>query len=163
MLKRLALAVPLTLSIACAPATRQGAATADGASTGASARQAGAAAGPTSLATLAGRYQLVSIDGHAIPFAPVHPGRPANAPPGPQVIASTLQLRANGTFIMAMSYRMSREGVERFFDMPFSGSWQPEGAAFRMRWDDAGQTMLAMRSDTLFLDNEGIRFAYRKQ
>lgn len=123
-----------------------------------SVQQAGA---PASLAALAGRYTLRTIDGNPIPVSPVHPGAPANAR-APEVLASTLVLREDGTFIMAMSYREPTSGGHRFFDMPFSGTWAPDGAGYRMRWDGAGQTGVTIRGDTLVLDNERIIFLYRR-
>lgn len=112
--------------------------------------------------SLAGAYMLVAIDGHSLPYAPNHPDRPANAPPMPDVLASTLLVRPDGSFIMAMAYRSTTAGVERFRATPFSGTTAPDGAGFLARWDGAGITPLSLAGDTLTMNNEGIRFAYRK-
>jgi hypothetical protein len=111
---------------------------------------------------LPGTYVLVTIDGHPIPFAPTHPDRPANAPAAPEVLAATLLVRPDGSFIMAMGYRRIVNGVERFQATPFSGTTTPDGAGFSARWDGAGANKLAFAGDTLIMDNEGVRFAYRK-
>ncbi len=113
--------------------------------------------------TIAGMYQLVTVDGHAIPFRPVHPGAPANAGPGPEVLASTMTVRPDGSFIMAMAYRMAGpDKVELFRAMPFSGSWKAEGSGWTAQWDGAGLTPLTMAGDTLVMNNEGMLFAYLK-
>ena len=84
------------------------------------------------------------------------------APPGPEVLAGTLRLRADGTFLMAMSYRSLPNGTQRFFVLPFSGSFGPVGGDYMMTWDGAGRTPVSVRGDTLFLNNEGMVFAYRR-
>lgn len=112
---------------------------------------------------LAGVYALVLIDGHQLPYAPAHAGRPANAPPMPEVLSSTFRVRPDGSFIMAMSYRSKVGGVERYFDNPFSGTCAPEGDSYVAQWDEAGRTRLTLKGDTLVLDNEGVLFAYLKR
>ena len=112
--------------------------------------------------SFAGAYMLVAIEGHPLPYAPNHPDRPANAPTMPDVLASTLLVRPNGSFIMAMAYRNTTAGVERFRATPFSGTTASDGAGFLARWDGAGITPLTLAGDTLTMDNEGIRFVYRK-
>jgi hypothetical protein len=111
---------------------------------------------------LPGTYVLMTIDGHPIPYAPTHPGRPADAPPAPEVLAATLLVRPDGSFMMAMGYRRLVNGVERFQATPFSGTTMPDGAGFTARWDGAGANKLGFAGDTLIMDNEGVRFAYRK-
>ena len=115
-----------------------------------------------SLQTLVGSYRLLTIDGHAIPFSPVHPGMPANAPAPPEVIASTMVVRPDGSFIMAMGYRSTAGDTQRFMANPFSGICAVEGDGYVARWDGAGQTRLALTHDTLVVHNEGMVFTYRK-
>ncbi len=110
---------------------------------------------------IVGMYQLVTVDGHAVPFRPVHPGAPANAGPGPEVLASTMTVRPDGSFLMAMAYRMTGpDKVERFRAMPFSGNWKAEGGGWTAQWEGAGLTPLTMAGDTLVMNNEGMLFAY---
>jgi hypothetical protein len=116
----------------------------------------------TNSPALPGTYVLMTIDGHPIPYAPTHPGMPANAPPAPEVLAATLVVRPDGSFIMAMGYRRTAAGVERFQATPFTGTTTPDGTGFLAHWDGAGTNKLAFAGDTLIMDNEGIRFAYRK-
>ena len=111
---------------------------------------------------LPGTYVLLAIDGHPIPYAPIDAGRPANAPPAPEVLAATLVVRPDGSFIMAMGYRRTVSGVERFQATPFTGTTTSDGAGFLARWDGAGANKLTFAGDTLIMDNEGVRFAYRK-
>lgn len=121
------------------------------------------AASAAMLTPLAGTYTLSTIDGQLVPFAPIHPGQPANSPPGPEVLSSTLLVHADGKFIMSMSYRARDAGKERYFDRPFSGSWVPDGAGYLMTWDGAGQTSAKVVADTLAINNEGMLFKYRKR
>ena len=113
--------------------------------------------------SLAGTYTLVTIDGHAIPFAPTHPDAPANAPAPPEVVASSLVMRGDGSFILAMGYRRTVDGTQRIFVSPFSGTCTSDGKGIVARWDGAGTTRLMSILDTLVIDNEGIRFAYQKR
>ena len=114
----------------------------------------------TAASPLTGQYQLVAIDGHPIPYAARDPHAPPNAPPPPEVIASTFVIRTDGSFIMAMGYRMTGNG--RFRVTPFSGTCTAEGNAFIARWDGAGSTPLTIAGDTLIMNNAGMLFAYRK-
>lgn len=122
------------------------------------AARAQAAASP-----LAGAYQLVSVDGHPIPYAPVHPGQPAEAPPGPEVLASTMVIRADGSFMMAMAYRFGTGETQRFRSMPFSGTTRATGDGFMATWEGAGETPLTPAGDTLVMNNEGMLFRYVKR
>lgn len=122
-----------------------------------------AARRPTTQGTqppIAGIYRLVTIDGRAIPVAPVHPGAPANVQ-APEVLASTMILRPDGSFIMAMAYR-NAPGRPQYSAQPFSGTYAPDSDAFVARWDGAGSTRLTLANDTLVMNNEGMLFAYRK-
>ena len=128
----------------------------------AAARASVARAASTNNPTLPGSYVLLTIDGHPIPYAPTHPGMPANAPPAPEVLAATMVIRPDGSFIMAMGYRRTMSGVERFQASPFTGTTTPDGAGFLAHWDGAGTNRLAFAGDTLIMDKEGVGFAYRK-
>ena len=122
----------------------------------------GADAQSPSLQALVGSYRLLTIDGHAIPFTPVHPGTPPNAPTAPEVLASTIVVRADGSFIMAMGYRSTAGDTQHFMANPFSGTCTVDGDGYVARWDGAGQTRLTLKHDTLVVHNEGMLFAYRK-
>ncbi len=112
--------------------------------------------------SIAGMYQLVTVDGHAIPFTPVHPDAPPNAGPGPEVLASTMIMRPDGSFVMAMSYRLPPGREPLFRAMPLTGRWTGEGGAYVGNWDGAGRTPLTLSGDTLTMNNEGMLFAYKK-
>lgn len=112
---------------------------------------------------LPGTYSLVSIDGHPLPYAPVHPATPAGAPPPPVVAGSILTISADSTFTLSMSYRMTRQGAEQVFDRTFTGTYVWEGSGYRFMWVNAGQTPVTLRGDTLVLNNEGMLFAYHRQ
>lgn len=124
------------------------------------------AAAPTDTAArsaLAGEYRLVAIDGNALPFAPEHAGRPADAP-RLEVLDAHLLVRPDGSFIQAMGYRMTpRAGGEpHIFVRAFSGRCTTDGDAYLARWDGAGTTRVTLARDTLVVDNHGTAFAFRK-
>lgn len=112
---------------------------------------------------LPGTYTLVTVDGHQLPYAPVEPGRPADAPPPPAVTASTFTVLTDSTFRMSMTYRMGAPGAERTMERQFNGTYKAEGAGYTFTWTNAGRTPVALRGDTLVLNNEGILFAYVRQ
>lgn len=114
---------------------------------------------PSTLESIAGDYGLVAVDGHSIPFAPVSRGREATAPAWP-VVAGTLLLRPDGTFLMETSYDTNVDGARSF---AFKGSCFSVGSGFRMVWAGGGQTALSVRRDTLVVDNEGTLFSYLRR
>lgn len=109
---------------------------------------------------IAGTYALLTIDGHATPYAPNHPGRPPDAPPPPTVVRSLLTVSPDGTFSMTMRYRMVADTASREVDREFSGSYTWQGAEYMFSWTGAGQTAVTLRADTLLLNNVGMLFAY---
>lgn len=112
---------------------------------------------------LPGTYSLVSIDGHPLPYAPVHPATPADAPPPPVVVGSIFTISADSTFTLSMSYRITRQGTEQDLDRTFGGTYVREDSGYRFTWVNAGQTPVTWRGDTLILNNEGMLFAYYRQ
>jgi len=112
---------------------------------------------------LPGTYALVSIDGHQLPYMPTPPGRPADAPPTPVVVGSTLTIKGDSTFQQIMNFRITWEGTERFGDRNFSGTYLQEGSGYVFQWTNAGQTRVTLRGDTLVLNNEGMLFTYHRQ
>jgi len=111
---------------------------------------------------LPGRYTLVDIEGHALPYAPTEPGRPANAP-SLEVLASTLILRSDGQFVMAMAYRVRQGGTEHFLANPFTGTIVPNTNGYVMRWEGAGETSATWEAERFTFTNEGQTFTYRRQ
>ncbi len=100
-----------------------------------------------------GTYELVTIDGHELPYTPTHEGG------APEVLSSTLILDADGTFRMSMTYgTASGNSMER----DFSGTYTVDGAALRFVWEGAGVTSGTLEGDTVTIVNEGIPFAYQK-
>ena len=55
---------------------------------------------------ITGTYSLVSIDGHTVPYAPIHKGQRT-----PEVVSGTLTLNSGGTFDSTMSYANSSGGA----------------------------------------------------
>jgi len=114
-------------------------------------------------AGLPGTYGLVTIDGHPVPFTPADPDRPANAPPGPTIVASTFTVGPDSTFRMSMRYRMPMGDTGQVVQREFSGTYVRQGDAYNFTWAGAGQTPVSLRGDTLTLNNMGMLFAYVRQ
>ena len=99
---------------------------------------------------VAGTYNLVSVDGHAVPYAPMPQGQRA-----PEIVSSTLTLNGDGTFVSTMSFggNMSRD---------FKGTYAKEGADYVLTWEGAGQTGVTIAGGKLTMNNEGMLFVYQK-
>lgn len=101
-----------------------------------------------------GTYNLISIDGQPVPYAPVHEGQQ-----GPEIVSSNLTLNDDGTFSMTMSYTNPSGGS---ISRDFTGTYTQQGAKFNLKWEGAGQTEVTLKGDTLTLNNEGMLFVYQK-
>ena len=101
-----------------------------------------------------GTYNLVSVDGHAVPYAPTHQGQLA-----PEIVSSSLSLKDDGTFSMVMSYTNPSGGT---ISRDFTGTYTSQGSDFNLNWEGAGQTKVTIEGDTLTLNNEGMLFVYQK-
>jgi len=71
-----------------------------GAPAPATATQAGVSSGVSAVAS---SYTLVSVDGHALPYARVD--TKSETPSTTQIVSGTLDLRPDGTFTMSTQYR----------------------------------------------------------
>jgi len=101
-----------------------------------------------------GTYNLVSIDGHPVPYAPVHQGQQA-----PEIVSSSLTLNEDGTFTMTMSYTNPSGGT---ISNDFAGTYTQDGTDFMLKWEGAGQTKVTIEGGSLTLNNEGMLFSYEK-
>jgi hypothetical protein len=122
------LAVVLTaLPLACKPTGSQGpAAQKRDAATPANAPPA------TGKPHMAGTYNLVTVDGHPVPYPPQQEGQQ-----GLQIVSSTLTLNDDGTFVSTMSYGKT-PGWPSSRD--FKGTYAKQGADYVLTWEGAGQT-----------------------
>ena len=111
----------------------------------------------STIEAIAGVYGLVTIDGRAIPTAPLAYGGDNSAWP---VVAGTLQVRSNGTFSMETSYETKAETSQTF---TFGGSCFSVGNGFRMAWEGGGETPLSARGDTLVVNRGGALYAYLRR
>jgi len=115
----------------------------------------------TVLAAVASSYALVAIDGHALPYSQV--SSDAQAGVATQVISGTLDLRADGTFMMTTKYRATEASGVRLFDGQFGGACAPDGDGYRLYWNGGGETALTASGDTVTVNNNGTLFRYLKQ
>ena len=119
---------------------------------------ASAAASPLSLESIAGQYQLVAIDGRALPVAPAKKGDAANTESW-TVVGGTLLVRPNGTFQVETNYDTKGDTRDNS-SYKFSGTCFTAGSVVRMVWDGGGQTDLRLRGDTVVVNNQGTAFSY---
>ncbi len=111
---------------------------------------------------MAGRYMLVEVAGHPLPYAPVEPGRPADAP-APEIVGSTLIVQPDGHFVTALAARFRRDGTERFFVNPMTGSITKDSSGYVMHWDGAGITPATWQAERFAFVNEDQEYVYRRQ
>ena len=110
--------------------------------------------GKAAAADVAGTYTLVTVDGHAIPYAPMHQGQRA-----PTIVSSTLTLDEGGRFESKMSYGKPDGGE---FSRDFKGTYVRKGSELVMTWEGAGRTTVTIDGGTLTMNNEGMLFVYEK-
>ncbi len=121
------------------------------------------ASAPQAQAGIPGTYQLVSVDGHALPYTLVEPGRPADAPPPPTIVGGTFTVGADTTFQHVMRLKLTRNGEDRVIENPGRGTYARDGERWLFTWQGAGQTPVTLRGDTLVMENEGTRLSYVRQ
>jgi hypothetical protein len=112
-----------------------------------------------------GAWELIRVDGHALPYAPTDRDRPADAPAAPkiEILGARLILEADGTFRQHMSYRIERDGEQRGgLERDFTGTWQPDGAAYLLTWDGAGRTPARLEGELFTYDNVGMLLTFRR-
>ncbi len=102
----------------------------------------------------AGTYHLVTIDDHAVPYAPVHEGHQA-----PQIVSSILTLNGDGKFISTMKYG---ETPNLTGSRDFKGTYTREGSGLTLSWEGAGQTNVTLEGDKITMNNEGMFFVYQR-
>jgi hypothetical protein len=113
------------------------------------------------LAAVASTYSLVGVDGHALPYARVSSQDAGSSPT--QVVSGTLDLHADGTFLISTKYRATEPQGVRVFDGQFGGACAPDGDAYRLYWNGGGETALTASGDTVTVNNDGTLFQYVRQ
>jgi hypothetical protein len=98
-------------------------------------------------------FTLATINGHELPFTPPHEGG------APEVRGGAITLKPDGSFTSSMTYG-GPGGKQGSRD--FSGTYTREGSKFKLRWKGAGLTTAILEGNTFTMDNEGVKFAYRK-
>jgi hypothetical protein len=112
---------------------------------------------PLTIATIAGQYALLSVDGQALPYAPV--GRGGKVEPSARPVASgSFALKADGTFRLETIYNPPGQPASTG-----SGACYPEGDQLKMAWDGGGLTNMTVRGDTVLLNREGVLYAYLRK
>jgi len=100
-----------------------------------------------------GVYTLVSVNGSTVPASVSHDGTPL------QVRSGTFTVKADGTcstktgFVPPSGSEVARE---------VSATYTKEGSKLNMQWKGAGTTTGTIAGNTFTMDNEGMRFVYRK-
>ena len=103
---------------------------------------------------VAGTYTLATVDGHAVPYAPMHGGQQA-----PEVAGGSLTLNTDGTFSSEM--RFTNPEI-RVMGGSSKGNFVLERDEYVLSWEGAGKTLVQIDGDTLTMNNEGMLFVYKK-
>jgi hypothetical protein len=111
---------------------------------------------PLAIATVAGDYALVAVDGHALPYTPASRG---NAPV-PELVSGIFLLNSNGTFRLQTVFKTPEADSDA---LAFSGTCYTEGNEVKMAWDGGGLTNIMLRGDTVLLKREGALYAYLRR
>jgi hypothetical protein len=106
-------------------------------------------------------YTLVSINGHALPYAA--PAKGDASLQSMEVVSGTLDLAANGEFSISTRYRDATAPGGHDVDNKFSGSCTPEGHGYHMFWDGGGDSQLEISGDSVTVDDGGVHSRYVKQ
>ena len=109
------------------------------------------AAAPVSIATMAGDYTLVTVDGHSLPFTL----RSAAGTSARPIVAGSFTLKNDGTFRLETAY-----GAEATSNATATGTCYTDGDEVKMVWDGGGLTNITLRGDTVVLKREGAQYGY---
>ncbi len=101
-----------------------------------------------------GTYNMVSIDGNELPYAPAHQGQT-----GPEIVSGSLALNADGTFTMTMDFQIPG-GTRQSSN--FEGTYTIEGSEFRLKWEGAGITTGTLEGNKFSFNNEGMIFTFQR-
>lgn len=115
-------------------------------------------AASSGVSAVASSYALVAVDGHALPYARVD--AKSETPSTAQIVSGTLDLQPDGTFTMSTQYRTVDPQGDRLFNGKAGGACAPDGDAYRLYWNDGGETALTVSGNTVTVNNNGILFRY---
>jgi hypothetical protein len=101
----------------------------------------------------ANTYTLVTVGGHAVPYAPMQGGQRST-----EIVSATLTLNPDGTFASTMKYGKPTAGETR----DLKGTYIKEGPNYLLSWEGAGQTGVTIEGNKLTMNNEGMLFVYQK-
>jgi hypothetical protein len=110
-------------------------------------------ASPVVEPDISGVYKLVSVDGKPVPADIVHDQVTL------QVRSGTFTLGTNGTCSTSTSF-VPPNGTEVTREV--SATFTRDGSNLTMTWKGAGLTVGTIDGDTFTMDNEGIKFVYKK-
>ncbi len=102
---------------------------------------------------LAGVYQLVSVDGRAVPCALAHDGATLTIQSGTFTIAKNGHGRSAVTFSVPARGDLKKE---------VNATCQRQGMELTLHWEGAGTTTGNVTGDRFTMNNEGVLWAYQK-
>lgn len=112
--------------------------------------QATPSVAPVTVASLAGEYALVAVDGKSLPYAVSATARP--------IVSGSLSLNLTGTFQVETAF--DNAGAKSAAS--FSGACYTEGDEVKMVWD-GGLANVTLRGDTVVLKRDGALYAYLRR
>lgn len=112
------------------------------------------AAQPTpDMAQVAGSYALVSVDAKPVPASISHDGAALEVRSGTFSLGADGRCSTRTVFVPPSGREVARE---------VSAVYAKDGARLTMWWTGAGTTTGSVDGDTLTMNNEGLRWVYRK-
>ena len=101
----------------------------------------------------AGVYALVSVNGNKVPASVSHDGTAL------QVRSGTFTIKADGTCSTKTVF-VPPSGSEVARDV--TATYTKEGSKLIMQWQGAGTTTGTIEGNNFSMDNEGMKFVYKK-
>ena len=102
---------------------------------------------------IAGVYGLVAVNDRKLPASVTHEGVAL------QVRSGSFTFNADGTCATQTTFVLPA-GREVVRDV--RATYTRDGGRFTMKWQGAGTTVGTLETNTFTMDNEGMRFTYRK-
>jgi hypothetical protein len=103
--------------------------------------------------TVAGVFELQSVDGKPLPADVSHQGRPLT------VVSGRMTFEPDGN---CRSETVFRPGAGKEVKRQVAAVCTQQGSKLEMRWKGAGRTAGVIEGDTFTMNNEGMIFRYRK-
>ena len=112
----------------------------------------------TSPSSVAGTYNLQTIDGQSLPFVIFQDGADKN-----EVMSGFERLNSDGTFSQSMTFRLTEGGQVSTETETADGSWRQSESAITLTYGGSVGTLTgSLSGNTLTLVEQGLVLVFRK-